>query len=312
MRPPHGLRPHARSPALGAGLSPDPEPCCRRAGGTAKRTCSPGGTDRPAADASTTQQKPLQEAAAQGACGGTCGGCGAPRRRRDRHPTTGTRLCPAPGPPRSAGTSAVSDIIVLGSVLPWKMAEGPGSPTSSSGSGPLPTPPELEGQHEAGTPPRAHPAQSRTFLLARQCPRHSPWGPGPTGEASPEKTGVTAAPTQPCQSKGGHRGPRRAAPPCPPASQQTLVLGAQQQERVGTGDGARATRSRDRRRATQGTNPSNTEACRTRPSLFHPTHPVSGLRIKRSAVRPPPAHRGLWPRNAWSPQGPQTGLGCSG
>lgn len=182
--------------------------------------------------ARTGPQKPLQEAAGQGARGGTCGGCRAPRRRRDRHPTTGTRLCPAPGPPRSAGTSAVSDIVVLGSVLPWKMAEGLGSPTSSSGSGPLPTPPELEGQHEAGAPPRAHPAQSRTFLLARQCPQHSPWGPGPTGEASPEKPGVTAAPTQPCQSKGGHRGPRRAAPPCPPASQQTLVLGAQQQERV--------------------------------------------------------------------------------
>lgn len=209
VRPPHGLRPHARSPALGAGLSPDPEPCCRRAGGTAEAHMLP------------RRHGPARRSR-----------CRAPRRRRDRHPTTGTRLCPAPGPPRSAGTLAVSDIIVLGSVLPWKMAEGPGSPTSSSGSGPLPTPPELEGQHEAGAPPRAHPAQSRTFLLARQCPQHSPWGPGPTGEASPEKPGVTAAPTQPCQSKGGHRGPRRAAPPCPPASQRTLVLGAQQQERV--------------------------------------------------------------------------------
>lgn len=129
--------------------------------------------------------------------------------------------------PRPSATSLSSD-----PSFPGRWLKVPGSPTSSSGSGPLPTPPEIEGQHEAGAPPRAHPAQSRTFLLARQCPQHSPWGPGPTGEASPEKPGVTAAPTQPCQSKGGHRGPRRAAPPCPPASQQTLVLGAQQQERV--------------------------------------------------------------------------------
>lgn len=214
---------------------------------------------------------------------------------------------PRARPPRSAGTLAASDIAVLGPrpSRSGTTTEGPGSPTSSSGSRTTTHPSSSKDSMRQGHRPRHTLPRAGHFCWLVTAHSTAPGVLGPQGQLTPKAKCRQRLPLSLARAKADTSTVEGS--PATTARQQTLELGARPRERArewGQGEGHQEQRQAE---ATQGTNPSNAKACKMRPSLLHPAQPASRLHIEGAAVRPRPALHGPWPRNVWSPRGPHTG-----